>query len=201
MREKTVAVTAALVLVLLGAVGYAYIEGVGPLNEDPDAGLEESPETEATYGMGSGTEGSLSGSDGARGGTDGGTETETDGPTEAGDTGPAFAFTVESVDRCGRTCREVNAALHNRRDEVAKGTVVYTRIYAGNSTDEEDLVWADNREIPSVEGGGVYRSTDRVKLSPQKAEEVRENDGLVTVEATVEGQHGTERFVAREDAT
>jgi hypothetical protein len=63
------------------------------------------------------------------------------------------------------------------------------------------LVWADNREIPSVEGGGVYRSTDRVKLSPQKAEEVRENDGLVTVEATVEGQHGTERFVAREDAT
>jgi len=201
MRAKTVALGAALALVLLGAVGYAYIEGVGPLNEDPDAGLEEPPDTESTYGVGSGTEGSLGGSGGARGGTDGGTETETGGPTEAGDTGPAFAFTVESVDSCGRTCREVDAALHNRRDEAADDVTVYTRVYAGDSTDEEDLVWADNRGIPSVEGGGVYRSTDRVKLSPQKAEEVRENDGLVTVEATVEGRHGTERFVAREDAS
>jgi len=184
MDLRKLGVGAVLALIAVAGVGYAYVEGIGPLGEDPAAGLEDPPETEKDYEMGSS----------GTGGVGDGGESETR-------TGPPFGFEVESVDSCGRTCREVDSALHNRMREEADEVVVYTRIYAGNTTDSDAIVWADNRDVPTVEPGGVYRSTDTVELSPQQAEKVRERDGRVTVEATVEGSVETVRFSSREDAS
>ncbi|MFP4188861.1 MAG: hypothetical protein ACLFR5_05590, partial [Halobacteriales archaeon] len=103
--RKTVAVGAVLVLVSVAAVGYAYVEGIGPLKEDPAAGLEEPPETENVYEMGSPENG------------DAATEEEDDGQEDGGErerVTPPFSFEVESIQECGRTCREVNAVLRNR---------------------------------------------------------------------------------------
>jgi hypothetical protein len=176
---KSVGVGIVLVVVVAGALGYAYVEGIGPLKEDPAAGLEDPPETEKAYDM------------------SGGGEESVDTGGEDKDT-PPFAFEVESIEKCGRTCREVNAALHNRMEQDAEDIVVHTWIYAGNSTAREDVVWADNRDISVLESGDVHRSTDRVELSIQQAENVREKDNWITVEAVVESQQETVKFVNRE---
>ena len=187
--RKTAAVMG--VLVIVGVVtGYAYVEGIGPLEEDPAAGLEEPPETENVYAIDGGGDG---------GNVGGGDSANVDTGTQSEDT-PPFEFEVSSIDDCGRTCREVDAVLHNRMDESARDIVVYTWIYAGNTTDRDDVVWADNRGIDVLEEGGTRRSTDRVNLSVQQAENVRENDGWITVEATVESRNETAKFVTREDA-
>lgn len=168
-----------LVVVVAVALGYAYVEGIGPLKEDPAAGLEDPPETEKTYDMGGGGEESV-------------------GDGEGDEDKPSFAFEVESIEKCGRTCREVNAALHNRMEQDAEDIVVHTWIYAGNSTSREDVVWADNRDISVLESGDVHRSTDRVELSVQQAEKVREKGNVITVEAVVESQQETVKFVNTE---
>lgn len=183
--KKVAAVVAVLVV---GVLGYAYVEGVGPLEEDPAAGLDKPPETDNVYGM-----------DGGNGGVDGTNSNDEDSETQGEKTAP-FEFEVESIERCGRTCREVNAALHNRIGEDARNVVVYTWIYAGNSTERDDVVWAKNREVGVLEAGELRRSTDRVNLSVQQAENVRERDGWITVEATVESRNETAKFVTREEA-
>lgn len=175
MKKPAIAVVA-LVVVLTG-VGYGYVVGVGPLEEDPAAGLDEPPETQESYDMG--------GSSGVG----------------AEDEGPPFAFDVESVEECGETCREVNVALHNLMDEEAENVVVHSWIYAGETTDRDDVVWADNREVGTLEGGDILRSTDEVDLSVQQANNVRDADGVVTIETTVESGQETVTFVNREDVT
>lgn len=190
--RKTAAVAGVLVIVGV-VIGYAYVEGIGPLEEDPAAGLDEPPATENVYTIDSGDDGGDVSSVG-RGDT-----TNGEVGTQDRDT-PPFEFEVTSIEDCGRTCREVNAALHNRMDENAHDTVVYTWIYAGNTTDRDDVVWADNRGIDVLKAGGTRRSTDRVNLSVQQAENVRETDGWITVEATVESNNETAKFVTRENA-
>ncbi len=175
MDTKKTAVVVAVVAAVVAAVGYAYVAGIGPLEQDPAAGLDEPPDTDESYEIGDDTEG------------------------DAQDGGPPFAFEVESVNECGETCREVNVALHRTADEDAQGTVVHTWIYAGETTDRDAVVWADNRQVGEIEAGGVVRSTDEVDLSVQQANNVREADGVVTIETTVESGQETVRFVDRED--
>ena len=191
-RRKTAVLAVVAVIGVAGALGYAYVEGIGPLREDPAAGLEEPPETENVYDMGSYDEGVGEGGDGNNGEDDG---AETDQRAT-----PPFGFEVESIEECGRTCREVNAAVSNRMSEDAEEVVVYTWIYAGNTTEREDVVWAKNRDVGVLEAGETLRSTDRVNLSVQQAEKVRERDRWLTVEATVDSRQGTVRFTSRERA-
>ena len=187
METRKVAAVVAVFLVGAATLGYAYVEGIGPLKEDPAAGLEEPPNTENVYAIEGG-----GGGEKDTGGTDAGVGTEEDTPP--------FGFEVRSIEDCGRTCREVNAVLHNRMEVDARGVVVYTWIYAGNGTERNDVVWAKNRGIGVLGAGDVDRSADRVNLSVQQAENVRERDGWITVEATVESRNETARFVTRKNA-
>jgi hypothetical protein len=276
-------VAVVLVVVLSVGVGYAYITGMGPLEEDPTAGLEEPPETETTYDFGevpetgSGAEdGRVSdgnsqtnpesdnsdrvaddGTDNSEDDTDGQSKAETDeggsdgDGTEAGTvanserqrtdesdeddsgdgngggddgsgvdggtddterrtgtlqanaqttyTGQPFVPELENMEKCGETCREATVALQNKMNVDAENTVVYVRLYAGDSTDSEDVVWGENRELGTLGAGEVYRETETVDLSPQQANKVRETDGVVTAKATVESDQATATFVERDD--
>lgn len=125
---------------------------------------------------------------GTTGGTDIGTfPTETpDGGGSAGeaDTGPAFAFTVDSVERCGRTCRDVTTTLTNDGDAAASNVTVYTRIYAGNGTDG-DVVWEGRRDVGDLSAAQSRTGTERVSLSLTNALAVERNGGWITVRTTV----------------
>lgn len=86
----------------------------------------------------------------APGGSDSG-ETLTDFPTETtsdqqtttqdGENVPPFSFTIDQIETCGQTCRDVTATVTNNQNEEATGVTVYMRIFAGqNNTDIDDLV-------------------------------------------------------------
>ena len=283
MDKTKIGVAVVLVVVLSVGVGYAYITGMGPLEEDPTAGLEEPPETETTYDFGEVPEtgsGAESGqvsdenaqtdsedssdsvadddTDGSDQDTDGQSEAETneggsdgddteagtvansesqrihesdeddssDGTGGGGDgdgvdgdgtddterrtgtlqanaqttyTGQPFVPELENMEKCGETCREATVALQNKMNVDAENVVVYVRLYAGDSTDSEDVVWGENRELGTLGAGEVYRETETVDLSPQQANKVRETDGVVTAKATVESDQATATFVERDD--
>lgn len=292
---KTGAV-AVLVVALVAGVGYAYITGMGPLEENPTAGLDEPPETEATYsfgevsetgGDGGDTDGQTNSatddgedaeddangdSDGTNGTTDAEeTETQTDehadeedgtddGTEESGDektvigtqsetsrdertddgdedddshrgggggddvdnsgdytdrrsagagtttlqadteySGQPFVPELENMEECGETCREATVALQNKMSVDAENIVVYIRLYAGDSTAPEDVVWGENRELGTLGAGEVYRETETVDLTPQQANKVRETDGVVTAKATIQSDQATATFVEKDN--
>ncbi|MDZ7688890.1 MAG: hypothetical protein U5J64_09255 [Halobacteriales archaeon] len=287
MDKTKTGVAAVLVIALVAGVGYAYITGMGPLEENPTAGLDEPPETETTYSFGEVSETGSDGGDvddrtddmtgdsddagdddrdgdGTDGGaeetesqndepadekedgdgeTDVGTQTETGGDegTDDGDEGgdshrgggggdgdgvdnsgddtdrrstgtgtttlqanaeraePPFVPELENMEDCGETCREATVALRNDMNVAAEDVVVYVRLYAGDSTDSDNVVWGENRNLGTLAPGEVYRTTESVDLTPQQANKVREKDGRVTVKATVESEQATATFVERDD--
>jgi hypothetical protein len=113
-------------------------------------------------------------------------------------TGQPFVPELENMEKCGETCREATVALQNKMNVDAENVVVYVRLYAGDSTDSEDVVWGENRELGTLAAGEVYRETETVDLSPQQANKVRETDGVVTAKATVESDQATATFVERD---
>lgn len=316
-RLRTAGVVLVVAVAVAVAFGYAYVAGLGPLEEDPTAGLEEPPETDEVHGFGgvaesengdsetgaergdgeaeteaetgeseeeTGTEDGGSaetdeqedrrttstGGDGNVGegngyddnaydeeDGDGGTgvhsepperedeaddeepdgtgtatthgsdtgvgsmneDSETDGSDDADGTEPsegarvhspdepdateatgrAYAVELDDMTECGETCREATVALRNRMNIDAENVVVYTRIYAGDSTHPDDVVWADNYELGTLGAGEVYRTTERVDLTPQQTNNVREAGGTVTARATIESTQATETFVGQDD--
>lgn len=111
-----------------------------------------------------------------------GTESET----------PAFAFTIESIDSCGQTCRDVTATVDNTQTESAGEVTIYTRIFAGeNTTTSEDIVWEGTEDVGTLTAGDSYSSTRRVDLSLQDAAKVDGNDGWITIVTTVESDEET----------
>lgn len=115
------------------------------------------------------------------------------------DSGPPFAFTIDRIEKCGRTCREVTATITNRQNETATGVTVYTRIYAGNTTESDDRVWSGTEEVGTLEAGASSTSTKRVELSLMEARKVQNNDGWITVVTTVESDETTITFKSRRD--
>jgi hypothetical protein len=129
------------------------------------------------------------------------TATPSDGSSASGGSGgttaetPPFSFTVESVEECGRTCRDVTTTLHNNQNDTATGITVYIRIFAGeNNTAEEDVVWEGKEEVGTMEAGGSQTSTERVDLSLNEARQIEQRDGWITILTTVETDDRTVTF-------
>jgi hypothetical protein len=119
---------------------------------------------------------------------DGGSETTPPSPRP-------FSFTIDDIEECGRTCRDVTASLHNNQDEPATGVTVFTRVFAGeDNTAEDDLVWQGREEVGAVDAGASYTTTGRVELSFQEAWKVNQHDGWVTIVTTVRTDQRTVTF-------
>lgn len=172
-----------LVTVVL-VVGAGFMLGVGPLESASGitSGASESVATPADTGTvykdsGSGN----SSSDGS------------------GDTSAPFSFAIQNIEKCGQTCRDVTVTLTNNQDQQASDVTVYTRIYAGNSTAKEDLIWKGKRDIGTMAAGESVTRTQRVKLSFQEAYAVKQADGWITVVTTIESADTTITFKDNRD--
>lgn len=155
----------AIVLLAVG-VGAVFFYGVGPAPGGPESGTELTDIPTATPADGAMSEGAAE--------------------TTATETAP-FTFTIDEIEECGQTCRDVTATLHNNQEETATGVSVFTRVFAGeDNTDEEDLVWEGKEEIGTVEAGGSHSSTERVELSLQEALKIDQHDGWITIVTTVQ---------------
>ncbi|MDZ7700841.1 MAG: hypothetical protein U5J98_01550 [Halobacteriales archaeon] len=133
--------------------------------------------------------------------TDFPTATPSEGGSDDGGAGttatetPPFSFTIDEIEECGQTCRDVTATLHNNQDETATGTTVFTRVFAGeDNTDTADLVWEGKEEVGTLEAGTSHTTTRRVELSLQDARKIEQNDGWITIVTTVQTDERTVTF-------
>lgn len=176
MVNRTYLIGGVVALGLLAVgIGAAVYYGVGPAPGGADAGEEltdfptATPAEEATAG----------------GGSVGTTATAS----------PPFAFTIDNIEECGQTCRDVTATLHNNQDETATGVTVFTRVFAGEDNNaEEDIVWEGKEEVGTVEAGASHTTTRRVELSLQDAQKINQNDGWITIVTTVQTDDRTVTF-------
>ncbi|WP_435063014.1 hypothetical protein [Halobaculum sp. EA56] len=192
MNAKAVAAVVGVVLVVgVGGVA-AFVAGVGPLGDvgGGSSQVTSTPESTGTVYDGSGGSG---GSGGDAGGSDG------SAGSDGGNSPPPYTFTIESIEKCGQTCRDVTVRLTNNRNETATGVSVYTRIFAGNSTAKSDKVWEGTRDVGTLEAGASTTETSRVELSYSEAYQVQQNDGWITIVTTVESDDVTITFKERRD--
>jgi hypothetical protein len=178
MNGTRVAVAVAVLLSLIGLGAATYLGG-GALGPGEEEVLTNTPESTGTvYEV-----------DGSSGGETG-TATATDDPP--------FAFLITTIEECGRTCRDVTVEFTNQQEYAATDVVVYTRVYAGNSTDETDEVWAGQETIGTMDAGETITSTRRIELTFQEGMAVRNSNGWITIMTTVETSETTVTFVRRE---
>jgi hypothetical protein len=102
---------------------------------------------------------------------------------------PAFAFTIDRIEECGETCRDVTSTLAND-GAPARDVTVYTRIYVGNGTDG-DVVWEGRERVGALDAGASYTTTKRVELSFADALAVRNAGGWITVQTTIQSDEKT----------
>lgn len=119
--------------------------------------------------------------------------------TNSASGGVPFTFSIQNIEKCGQTCRDVTVTLTNSQDQQADDVTVYTRIYAGNSTAGKDLVWQEQKEIGSMAAGESVTRTQRVKLSFQDAYAVKQADGWITVVTTIESADTAITFKSNRD--
>jgi hypothetical protein len=159
---------------LLGAVG-EFLAGLMPGESATDGGSGEDVESFPTE-----------------------TPTRTPTPSESdAETAPAtpepapdVAFTVDRIETCGRTCRDVTSTVTNDGSAAATDVTVYTRIYAGKGTDG-DVVWEGRERVGSLGAGESSTTTERVDLSLADAVTVESADGWVTVQTTIQSDEET----------
>lgn len=164
-----------LVIVLAVGLGWALYTGAGPAPGGTDSGETLTDFPTATPGDNSAS----------TGGTDSIATTDT----------PPFTFTIDEVEECGQTCRDVTASLHNNQDETATGTTVFTRIFAGeDNTDTDDLVWEGKEEVGTLDAGATHTTTRHVELSLQEARKIDQHDGWITIVTTVQTDERTVTF-------
>lgn len=110
--------------------------------------------------------------------------------TTASDSG--YDFTIEQIEECGTTCRDVTAELANDADETRRNVRVTTEVYAN-----EDLLWTGNETVGTLASGEAHTSTKRVDVGFAGGMKIRDNDGYVTIVTIVKSDRGTVRFSER----
>lgn len=178
-----------LVIVAVG-IGAAVYTGFGPAPGGTDSGdkLTDFP-TETQSGMDAQSTPTGNGVT---------TDTVSDGNIEQTATPtstPPFSFTIDNIEDCGQTCRDVTASLHNNQNTMATNVTVFIRIFAGeNNTASDDIVWEGKEEVGDLAAGGTHTTTERVELSLQEARKIDQNNGWITILTTVKTDDRTVTF-------
>jgi len=195
MNRRLLGVAAAAVVVV-GAGAFVSLGGLGP------AGTGETPADGSGDGAAGGGGGDGAG-DGASDGDSGSPDT-TPLVTVSGDGGATseepFVFTVEEIEQCGNTCRNVTTSLANQQSTDASGVNVTTDIYAGNGTDG-DPVWSGDEAVGELPAGDTYTVTRRVELGFSDGLAIEQNDGWITIETTIRSDSTTMTVVQHRDVS
>ena len=159
-----------LVVVVAVGIGAALYTGVGPApGGDSGDEIEEFP-------------------------TEDDADTDGSDTTSSDETDP-FSFTVDDIEECGETCRDVTSTLTNEQDGTETGVTVYIRIFAGqDNTDTDDVVWEGTEDAGTMEADEDHTTTERVELSLRDARRIDQEDGWITILTTIESEDTTVTF-------
>lgn len=174
MIRKLLTIGLLVVVLILGA-GVALVTGIGPAPGSPGGGSIDTPDGSFPTATATPTSASTPTT-----GSTAGTSTAT-----ATTTGPPLTLTVDRIEQCGRTCRDVTTSLTNRQSRSAEDVVVYSRVFVGNDTDG-DVVWSTKHRAGSLAPGETVTTTDRIELSYSAAYAVMEADGWITIQTTIQ---------------
>jgi len=190
MNRRLLGVVGVVVVVLV-AGAFVFLGGLGPVG-DGDASAAGGGDGAAGDGAGSGT-------------SDGGSGSSASTPlvtvSGAGGTATAeepFVFTIDEIEQCGSTCRDVTSTVTNQQSSEATGVDVTTDIYAGNET-SGDTIWSGEEDVGTLPAGESYTATKRVNLGMSDALAVEQNDGWITIETTIESDSKTMTIIERRD--
>jgi len=107
---------------------------------------------------------------------------------------PPFAFVIDNIEECGTTCRDVTTTLTNQQDSTAEEITVYSRIFAGQEVDPDEEVWRGEEPVGTLDADESYTATRRVELSFSEAMAVRNEDGWITIQTTIQTADRTVTF-------
>jgi hypothetical protein len=127
---------------------------------------------------------------GAPSGATGGTDAALSDAT--GPAGGEWSFTIDRIEGCGDTCRDVTATLDNTGNTTRTGVTVTTKVYA-----DDELLWEGSEDVGTLEPGEASTATRRVDVSYTGALAIEGNDGYVTVVTVVRWDGGTTSFENR----
>lgn len=116
-------------------------------------------------------------------------------PTETAttDNSPSgYDFTIEHIEECGSTCRNVTAVLANTGNETRRNVRATTEVYA-----DGDLLWSGNETVGALDPGEAHTSTKRVNVGFAGGMKIQNDDGYVTIVTVVRTDDGTTRFSER----
>ena len=178
MDRKHIAIAAVVVVVALAGIVGALITGFGPAPGGDGGALGGSDETATPYSDTVVVDSTDSGSSG--GGDGGAAATESQEP---------FSFVIESITKCGQTCRDVNGTIVNQQDHTAEGVVIRSEIYTGG-----DMIWRGSSEAGDLASGESYTDDKRVELSYSEAYTVQQNDGEILIKTYVQTEETTYVF-------
>lgn len=125
------------------------------------------------------------------------TASEGETTTVAGTDRP-FALSIDDIEECGETCRDVTITLVNEQSTTANDVTVYTRIFAGNGTDG-DVVWSGEESLGTLAASESVTATKRVELSLTDAYAVNQADGWITIQTTIQSETETMTVTERRD--
>lgn len=173
--------TLLIALVLVGVVA-AAAAGVGPaaLAAD-DAGTDGPTATDTDAGA---TDDD--GTDGDDDTADGDLTAETNETAGDSDGDPAFDGTVDRIEDCGTTCRDVTATLSNVGDATATSVAVEFRLSV-----DGDRIRANEESVGTLAAGESYTTAQRIELGYGDALAIERNDGWVTIETVIRFDGGT----------
>lgn len=189
--KRTIAVLAVSLLVV-GAGAAALATGFGPAPGGESGGddIEHFPtETSADDSTSGSGDDSNSGSDS--------TDDSSDDTQQVASS--PFTFVIDQIEDCGTTCRDVTVTLTNEQNQTDEDVTVYTRIYAGNTTDDDARIWEGKEAVGTMDAGASVTRTQRVSLSYSDAYSVQQNDGWITVVTTVQSNNETLTFTEHRD--
>ncbi|ELZ81187.1 hypothetical protein C454_09086 [Haloferax gibbonsii ATCC 33959] len=198
--RRTLLVAATVLVLLTAGVSAAFVTGIGPFSDDADDSDEPFP-TQTTAPPDDGDSGDSGSSDSGSSDSESGDSSSGDGDGDASESEsvPPFGVVVDNIEKCGQTCRDVTSTITNQQDADSSGVTVYSRIFVGNSTDPDDEVWRGSQAVGDLAAGESYTTTKRVKLSYSEAFAVRQADGWITVQTTIETDDRTLTYTEQRD--
>lgn len=127
--------------------------------------------------------------------------TPTPGGDSAGDGTPVtapntqtkgpFTLTVEDVSICGLTCREVTVSLSNARNDSLSNITVESEILAN-----DEVIVQRQMELDSLRPNESVTRTVQVNVGFDALQEIRQGDGMITIQTQVTSNDHSETFVA-----
>ncbi|UPW02249.1 hypothetical protein M0R88_09190 [Halorussus gelatinilyticus] len=107
-------------------------------------------------------------------------------------TSSEYAFTIENIEKCGSTCRDVTARLTNSGGETRENVRVTTAMLA-----DGEVLWSGNESVGTLTPGESHVSTERVDVGFAGGMQISANDGYVTIVTVVRSESGKTRFAER----